>query len=583
MTKRGSLSTLFALTLVLCGLAVSAVRAQTTTQVGSDVVLVLPFENNSTQREYNWIGASFADSLTDILSVPGLAAVSGDERELIYQRLRLPLTTVPSRATAIKLAREAKATLVVLGSYNVTPAPSDKSLAEIRGTVRVVRVNEGRLAGKAMPDGRWGWQPFDFGGPVTSLQKMQGTLAYQILYQRDDSLPFSLNKILEQATRVPPRAFESYVKGVMTDDPGKRSAYLQNALKEYARQNTGAIYPEAAFEMGNLFFKQEDYKRAAEYYSKLQKKEPHYGEAAFNAALSYWRLHDLQSALAAMLPLTSDMPLTGVYNNAGALAAQAARAEKQADKRQELLQQSLTFLGRAKDSAPEDEVVRFNYAYALLLAGKLPEATEQLRAVLTLKPRDGEALFLYAKTLERAGAPAEAATAADNDARRYLPTYAKLQTEWQKSQTTNNVALRLSQQFDVAESVRAQAPTVELGAVDTQDLLAKAREYYQAGRDDEVMIEINRVLRVEPMNAEAHLLIGRIYQRRGDLVRAISSLKTAIFWDAKLIDAHILLGRIFLERDDRAQAIVHARTALQLDPNNQEALALNRQVETGAR
>ena len=115
------------------------------------------------------------------------------------------------------------------------------------------------------------------------------------------------------------------------------------------------------------------------------------------------------------------------------------------------------------------------------------------------------------------------------------------------------------------------------------ELLAEAREYYQAGRDDEVMIEINRVLRVEPMNAEAHLLIGRIYQRRGDLVRAISSLKTAIFWDAKLIDAHILLGRIFFERGDRAQAIVHARTAMQLDPNNQEALALNRQVETGAR
>jgi hypothetical protein len=50
----------------------------------------------------------------------------------------------------------------------------------------------------------------------------------------------------------------------------------------------------------------------------------------------------------------------------------------------------------------------------------------------------------------------------------------------------------------------------------------------------------------EPTNAEAYLLSGRINQRRSDQEAAIAALKTAIFWDPKLIDAHILLGRIFL-------------------------------------
>ena len=90
-------------------------------------------------------------------------------------------------------------------------------------------------------------------------------------------------------------------------------------------------------------------------------------------------------------------------------------------------------------------------------------------------------------------------------------------------------------------------------------------------------------LTIEPMSAEAYLLIGRINQRRGDQEAAISALKTAIFWDAKLIDAHILLGRIFLERGDRAQAMTYARSAMQIDPNNQEAIALQRQVETGGK
>ncbi len=51
--------------------------------------------------------------------------VCSDERAVAYQRLRLPLTVLPSRATAIKIARELKATMIVNGTYNVTvPAAS---------------------------------------------------------------------------------------------------------------------------------------------------------------------------------------------------------------------------------------------------------------------------------------------------------------------------------------------------------------------------------------------------------------------------------------------------------------------------
>ena len=70
----------------------------------ADVVMVLPFENTSNRAEYNWVGESFADALADLLNKPGLIVVSSDERELAYVKLRLPVTVIPSRATAIKLA-----------------------------------------------------------------------------------------------------------------------------------------------------------------------------------------------------------------------------------------------------------------------------------------------------------------------------------------------------------------------------------------------------------------------------------------------------------------------------------------------
>ena len=167
----------------------------------SDVVMVLPFENTSNRPEYNWVGESFADSLADLLNKPGLLVVSSDERELAYQRLRLPETVIPSRATAIKLAREAKATMVVIGSYSITPvqseSKSDKSASEkaptealVQVTARVIKVNEGRTLGEVL-DGGWATRQFDFGGPLTTLQNIHGALHTRFLSTRKRRLLFS--------------------------------------------------------------------------------------------------------------------------------------------------------------------------------------------------------------------------------------------------------------------------------------------------------------------------------------------------------------------------------------------------------
>ncbi|HEY2974228.1 MAG TPA: tetratricopeptide repeat protein [Pyrinomonadaceae bacterium] len=562
---------------------------------GTDVVMVLSFENTSNHPEYNWVGESFADSLAELLNKPGLLVVSSDERELAYQRLRLPETVIPSRATAIKLAREAKASLIVIGTYSVIPVEGeskadkpkpekDKSSAEayVQLTARVIKVNEGRTLGQ-MFDGGWATRQFDFGGPLTELQKIHGRLAYQILYQRDPALPFSQNQLVQEATKVPQRAFEAYVKAVLVGERDSRRAnYLKNALRFYADALGGAIYPQAAFELGRFYMLEGKWKDATESFTQLQKKDPHYAEAAFYAALGYAKLGDLGHALAAIVPLSSDVPLIGIYNNAGAIALQASREEKKEDGRARLLAQGTSFLARAAESSTDDPLVHFNYALALFLSGKYAEAADHLKPVISADPRDGQAYFLYAKSLEKVG-KTETANAADDQARRWLPTYAKSQTEWQKSLTVSGVSPRMRDVLnrdDVATLVKPGISPTDSGS-GVEDLLAKARGLYQAGRDDEALPELHRVVMLEPTNAEAYLLSGRINQRRGDQEAAIAALKTAIFWDPKLIDAHILLGRIFLERGDRGEATKYATSAMTIDSNNQEAIALQRQVTMG--
>jgi len=575
-----------ALLFVLAGTARNG-AAQTAS--GSEIVVVLPFENVSTHPEYNWIGESFADSLSALLSKPGLIVVTSDERAVAYQRLRLPLTVLPSRATAIKIARELKASMIVIGTYSVVlpPSESKESLASITGEARVIRVNEGRMAGDIF-DNAWAPRVYDFGGEVTNLQRVHGELAYQILFQRDKALSFSRNQLVQEATKVPPQAFEAYMKGSLTEerDP-TRAIYFKNALKLYANVNGGAVYSQAAFELGRFFFNQSQWKEAIEYFTMLQKKDPHYGEAQFYAGLAYWKTGDLQHTLSTLVPLADEkvMPLVGVYNNAGAVSVEAARDEKKPEERTRLLVQGITLLSRAFDSSPDDTTVLFNYAYALFLNEKYAQAAEKFEKVIAADPRDGQSYFLLAKAQERAK-NADAANAADNQARRYMQAvYAKWQTEWQKSQSVPNVALRsrdVLNQVDISDLGRRQAVDAA-NANTTQDALNKIRDLYQQGRDDEALAEIRKLLIIEPTNAEAFLLSGKINQRQGDPESAIAALKTAIFWEPppKMIEAHILLGRIFLERGDLGEARKYAASATNIDPNNQEAIALQRQVTMG--
>src|SRR6476659_1280151 len=112
------------LTFLFLLIAAYASAAQTTGSA-SDVVMVLPFENTSDKPEFNWIGESFADALSDLLRVPTLNVVSNDERKIIQQRLRIPLTTLPSMATSLKMARESGATLLITGKYTIVPAQGD--------------------------------------------------------------------------------------------------------------------------------------------------------------------------------------------------------------------------------------------------------------------------------------------------------------------------------------------------------------------------------------------------------------------------------------------------------------------------
>jgi Tfp pilus assembly protein PilF len=110
-------------------------------------------------------------------------------------------------------------------------------------------------------------------------------------------------------------------------------------------------------------------------------------------------------------------------------------------------------------------------------------------------------------------------------------------------------------------------------------MLEKARAAFFAGRDEEALTLSQNLLQIAPQNHEAHLLMARVYERRGDFDRAMNALKAALFWNPRLAAAHILAGRISVLKNDCASANASLTKALQVAPTDQDALALKRLVE----
>ncbi len=552
--------------------------------------------------DFNWVGESFALSLSELLKLPALNVVSNGERKLIQQRLRIPFTTLPSLATSLKLAREANATLLVSGRYNIVPAQGDTA-ATLNVIVKLIRVNEGRFLNEEMPDGRRITRDINLNDALGNLQTMQGQIAYQILYQRDKALPFSQNQLIESANKVPGRAFEAYIKGLLTPALEARENYFKNAMRLYSEVTPEGTFADAALELGHLYLNQRKFTESVEAFERVvaanqscktvarnenkisQCNDEAFAESSFYIGLIRWQQNNYEQALAVLRPLAEDLKLTSVYNTLGAIAVQAARAEKKNEaKSAALLNEGLDLLKKANESAPDDTNVRFNYGIALFLAGKLPESAEQLRNIIAAKPQDGDTYYVLSKAL--AGQNDATATAVDNQARTFLTAsnrYANLEKEWVKSKSFPEITLRVEQpqRRDFLSVVLSRrSPTATVAAVsETENLLTLARTQFKNGNDDEAMGSLRRVLASEPMSAESYLILGKIHLRRGDLDQAISSFKTAIFWDNRQVDAHVSLGKIYLEKGDCLQVKNYSASAMEIGPENQDALALKRQAE----
>ena len=550
--------------------------------VASVTIVTMPFENVSDKPEYNWIGESFAMTLADLLDKPSLITIRSDERNVAYKLEGLPPTAILTRATMIKIAQRAGANLVVMGKYRITiedsrveqgeageqagspaerPAASlgDKSGRRITITARLIDILEGRQVGGE----------FTLGGDLLELQKLQGEVAYEILNRHNANHPFSRDQLVTQATQAPIGAYENFIKGTLTRDREARIEFLGRAITEFS-DKTSRQYAPAVFELGRVYFDSGDYKEALRLLEAVDSKDSRYDEAQFYVGVARDASGQTDKALESLKQLAPQLPLYEVYNNVGVLLIKKKQYAEAVEN-----------LKPAADTAPRDTDTLFNLGYAYFLAKDFANAAAVLRKEIERRPSDGEAFYLLSKALaateDQAGA-----TEAANQAKKLLPAFAQWETKG-----IPNIA-RMKTSFSKAnyysykrnQDERLSAQRMASGqSPQTDQLLESARNAFFAGRDEEALVALRTLLETAPQSHEAHFLMGRVHERRGEFDRAIKALNAAVFWNPRLIAAHVLLGRIDVLKNNCAGATTSLNKALQIDSANQDAQALKRLVE----
>ncbi len=525
----------------------------------TDVILTLPFENTNNRPEYNWIRESFTVSMSDLLDSPGLIAIQLDERNLAYEKLGISRTALITRATEIKLGEAVNADIIIRGTYAVTGDGKD---ATVSVRAQMISLREGKMIGSE----------HTLSKPVGDLQLIQGLLAWELLYQRNIALPFSRDQLIRRATQVAPSAYEIYVKALLTENTPDRTRLLIRAVED-AKKNAQLTFPQAYFELGQIYYREANYKDALNWFEQIKLSDSRGIEANFFTGVCQLLTNKTDDAIRTHTALLKPMPLYETYSNAA-----VARMQKGE------FAEAVKLLKLASDAAPNDDDVLFNYGYALWRADQPAEGVTRLETLVKRSPKQGQAFYLLSKIYARLDRKADAETAS-NEAKKLLTEFAKWETAGKVPMLgrTKTVFNREAYyRFTRSEEKTRQAAYI--GVSQTQqieELMGQAQAAFLGNQDDIAIARLAQVIQIAPDNSTAHLLLGRVQERRGDTTAAINSLKAAVFWNPKLAAAHVLLGRIYLNQGDRTRAETHLKLALAADPNDREVQALQNLFRQG--
>ncbi len=129
-----------------------------------------------------------------------------------------------------------------------------------------------------------------------------------------------------------------------------------------------------------------------------------------------------------------------------------------------------------------------------------------------------------------------------------------------------------------AATLLLSAALLATGCSGAEDRLARYQErgqqFFAEGNFDKARVEFSNVLQIDPKNAQARFMAGRIAEKQGNPRDAVGHYQAAIDSDPNLAEARAALGRIFLFGGLPDRALELVETGLAVTPDNPQLLTV---------
>jgi Tfp pilus assembly protein PilF/TolB-like protein len=516
---------LFALLLLLPLLAATSAGQA----LGTQTVLLLPFENSTHQPGLEWISEAFPEILGQRLNTQSLYLISRDDRQYAFDRMGIPVNLHASRATLYRIAAQLDADYILLGSY-AFDGQTFTARAQVLD-MKALRLSPDQVES----------------GPLNNLIGIQTALAWDVLRQMRPQFSEPRENFLKRSPAVRLDAFENFIRGVAASGAPDKIRYLKAAIA------INPQYPQAILLLAKTYFTGRDYEQAALWFAKLPSDDASYGEANFLLGLCEFHLGQFEKASAAFKSTAERVPLTEVLNNIGVAENRRGRHD------------AADYFQKAVQADPSDADYHLNLAVALYRKGDLAGAQRQLRETLSRRPNDAEARqFQESLTASL--------TSAIHSGSVSVPL-TRIKRNYDES-SYRQLAVELQNAID--ESVGKAKPS-DRAALHIE----RGREFLADGATGEAENQFREALTHEPGNsgalsglAHALLLENKLPQARREALAALRLQPNA--------EAYLVLARADLRENDGASARQNLQKALTLDPNSEDAKTVQQEIQNSA-
>ncbi|HEU4414555.1 MAG TPA: tetratricopeptide repeat protein [Candidatus Angelobacter sp.] len=510
-----SLLLMAALTVPLCS------QQQSGPVRSSPLLLIIPFENTSNTAGIDWVGEAFPEVLTARFSSSPLFVMTREDRLSAFDRLGIPASAKPSRATIYQVAQQLDADYVLVGDYRVENGAL---------TVRARLIDMARLRLSA---------ELTESGPVADLITIQTALAWDVLHNLDPNTRIAKADFIAQFPALRLDALENYVRGIIaTNDQEKIKRF-----KEVVRLEPS--HTLATLHLGKSYYNLRDYESAATWLAKIPANDPVGNEAQFYLGLANFYSGHMDKAEAAFRSLASRLPLTEVYNNLGVVSA------RRGDRR------ARGYFEKSVQEDPNEPDYHFNLAVALAREGDNPGAARELREVLVIHPDAEAKTFLEAVSLGTS--PSH-------------PPLERIARNYDESSFR-----QLAQEIENTSEARLQNSDA---ATHAAFHVQRGLELLDSGLAGEAEKQFREAVVLDPANADAHTGLARVLESTQDNSGARNEARASIKLKPSA-DAYLVLACVDLAEAKSSAAVQDVEHALAIEPDNPVAISLKRDITAG--